>query len=63
MTHAARRIGAALAVTAAAVAALALTTTHNDAASSVRADSVWSVPAEPPTTPAPAPAAPRDSVW
>lgn len=59
----ARRIGALLAVTAAALAAFAVTQTSTDSGTSTRADSVWSVPAETPTTPAPAPIAPRDSVW
>lgn len=65
MTSAARRIGALLAVTAAALAAYAITQT-SDTGTSTRADSVWSVPAD---TPSPAPstgtpiAAPRDSVW
>lgn len=63
MTSAVHRLGAALAVTAAAFAALALTTIHDDTATSVHADSVWSVPVETPTTPTPAPVAPRDSVW
>jgi len=68
MTSAVRRLGAALAVTAAALAALALTTIHNDA-SSVRADSVWRAPATATVTPgdsvwvAPADEQPDDSVW
>lgn len=62
----ARRIGAMLAVTAAALAAFAVTQTTDT--SSVHADSVWSVPADTPATPSPAPttppiAAPQDSVW